>query len=376
MTNMSRDVGAVLPEETPRRTYEEDQARRGPGAALAPSIADLPPPPPGRIGWPWTEARDPLPDTMPHGALWPRITIVTPSYNQAEYLEETLRSVLLQGYPDLEYIVIDGASRDGSVEIIRRYEPWLTHWVSEPDRGQSHAINKGFGRATGQILAWLNSDDIYYLGTLERVAITMMSSSCHIYIGAMDKVVLRDGQTHHVKTSSAVEGTPFHFFPIFASGAPTDFHFIQPPMFWRRWVWETTGGLDERYHYVMDLEWCSRAVALGAQVMPSGSRFARFLLHGESKSEQLTHRFPREQAQMYWRLSRKPGFRRFQCYRAALERLQRAAALWSVRKRNSGQVVAAWLSLNGARALKLLQTTVAPVPARRKQISRGQQEDP
>ena len=90
---------------------------------------------------------------------WPGITIVTPSFNQAAFVEATLRSVLLQGYPRLEYLVMDGGSTDGSVEIIRRYERWLAGWVSEKDDGQSHAINKGFARAAGEVVAWLNSDD-------------------------------------------------------------------------------------------------------------------------------------------------------------------------------------------------------------------------
>jgi len=117
-----------------------------------PRLKDLPSPPHGKKGWPWTEETPPLPDTMPDGRPWPRISIVTPSYNQAEFIEETIRSVLLQGYPDIEYIIIDGGSTDGSVKIIKKYEPWLTYWVSEPDRGQSHAINKGMKRATGEIL--------------------------------------------------------------------------------------------------------------------------------------------------------------------------------------------------------------------------------
>ena len=112
------------------------------------TLAELPPPPPGKTGWPWTEESPRLADMMHDGQPWPRVSIVTPSYNQAEYIEETIRPVLLQGYPDLEYIVIDGGSTDGSVEIIRTYAPWLTYWVSEPDRGQTYAINKGWMRAT------------------------------------------------------------------------------------------------------------------------------------------------------------------------------------------------------------------------------------
>lgn len=136
----------------------------------SPLLSEFPPPPPGKTGWPWTEATKPLPDRMPDGSEWPKISIVTPNYNYGRFLEETIRSVLLQGYPNLEYIIIDGGSNDNSVEIIKKYEPWLAYWVSEPDQGQVDSINKGLQRATGKWFNWLNSDDILLSGALKTLA--------------------------------------------------------------------------------------------------------------------------------------------------------------------------------------------------------------
>jgi len=130
-------------------------------------------------GWPWEAVRVDSPDAT-LAASAPRISVVTPSYNQGAYIERTLRSVLLQHYRNLEYIVIDGGSTDESVSVIKRYEAHLAYWVSEPDDGQADAINKGLRMATGEIVCWLNSDDFYFPGTLDIVASTLERNTGHV----------------------------------------------------------------------------------------------------------------------------------------------------------------------------------------------------
>ncbi len=125
-----------------------------------PNLKDLPAPPKGKSGWPWTQESQQLPDKMPDGRPWPKISIVTPNYNYAQFIEETIRSVLLQGYPNFEYIIIDDGSIDNSVEIIKRYEKWLTYWTRQPNQGQVNAINKGIRMISGEVFNWINSDDL------------------------------------------------------------------------------------------------------------------------------------------------------------------------------------------------------------------------
>jgi glycosyltransferase involved in cell wall biosynthesis len=122
----------------------------------------------GASGWPWTEETDPV--FYGDRDNWPKLTIVTPSYNQGQFLEGTIRSVLLQNYPNLEYIIIDGGSTDGTKMLLEKYSPWISYWQSEPDEGQGQAINRGFSLASGSYFAWINSDDYYLKGVFRRVA--------------------------------------------------------------------------------------------------------------------------------------------------------------------------------------------------------------
>ena len=188
---------------------------------------------------------------MEDGSRWPRVTLVTPSYNQGQFLEETIRSVLLQGYPDLEYIIIDGGSTDQSVDIIRKYERYLAFWVSESDRGQGHAINKGFQRATGEIMCWLNSDDFYTPGTLRIVAETLAASTGKFAMVGHSLLRYSDGRS------------PFELKGHFESMQRLlrfwhGYQMHQPSIFWRREVFEKVGYLDETHHLIMDFDYWVR----------------------------------------------------------------------------------------------------------------------
>jgi glycosyltransferase involved in cell wall biosynthesis len=284
--------------------------------------------------------------------------VVTPSFNQAEFLEATIRSVLLQGYPDLEYIVMDGGSTDGSVDIIARYAPWITFWRSGPDSGQSDAINQGFARATGKIIAWLNSDDIYLPRALKTVAELLGGDKYDVLQGATEKVMIHGDSVEHVRISTPTDGSRFEDFPIFTDGRHHSFHFIQPSMFWTREIWQRVGPLDERYHYEMDREWLTRALALGARVTTTEALLARFALHPSSKSHQFQSRFYAERIRMYVRLSRRPEFRSLRCLLAALHPLQRLATTWSAQAASEGDALRMYVWRWAARFLKVAVTLV------------------
>jgi hypothetical protein len=212
-----------------------------------PVVSELPPPPAGKTGWPWTDEATTLPPARRDGSPWPLVSMITPSYNQGQFIEETIRSVLLQGYPELEYIVIDGGSQDQSVEIIKKYEPWLSYWVSERDRGQSHAINKGFDRSTGLILGWLNSDDILLPNALATIAVNLphpeepalLAGTAEIRDVSLTRVIL----VH--------DRTPRTFFDVFSQ---FDTSFAQPSVFFSRKALRLAGNLREDLHYAMDLD--------------------------------------------------------------------------------------------------------------------------
>ena len=187
----------------------------------------------------------------------PRITIVTPSLNQGQYLEETIRSVLLQGYPNLEYFIIDGGSTDETVSVIRKYEKWLTGWVSEPDGGQAHAINKGFGRATGHLLAWINSDDLYLPGVFDRIADLYSADVPTGDFWHVSGVDYFDAELEQHVTGYQADANDLR---CWVSG---DANLNQQGTFFDRQVFLKVGTLDETLHYGFDKEYWMRMLAAG-----------------------------------------------------------------------------------------------------------------
>jgi len=177
----------------------------------------------------------------------PRISVVTPSYNQARFLEATLRSVVEQGYPNLEYIVMDGGSDDGSEEIVRRYAEHLAHWQSEKDDGQAAALRTGLDRATGDVLAYLNSDDIYLPGTLAAVAQFFTENPDEIL--ACGHCVIVDAQGEPYDRWYATP--PTHESLVFGG---SNMGFAQPASFWRRDAYEQAGGVDPSFRFTMDVD--------------------------------------------------------------------------------------------------------------------------
>lgn len=241
---------------------------------LYPSLKKLPLPPSGKKSWPWTKESKPLSPVMSDGKPWPKISIVTPSYNQGQFLEETIRSVLLQNYPNFEYIIMDGGSTDNSVKIIKQYEKFLTYWISENDKGQADAIYRGFKKTSGDIIAWINSDD-YYLQNAFKVVSKFFKNH--------QKKELLIGGSFHADIKGEIIKKYYGFPQKFESLLISGMHFNQPACFWRRESFFAVDGFDRSLQCCFDYDMFLR---LTNRNFPgyTNNIIAVYRCHGDSKT--------------------------------------------------------------------------------------------
>lgn len=263
--------------------------------------------------WPGAELA-PLERSMANSSL-PRITLVTPSYNQAAFLETTIRSVLEQGYPALDYHVIDGGSSDGSVDILRHYGPWLTSWVSEPDRGQVDAILKGLARAKGVWFNWINSDDMLAPGALWELA---AAGDADLYAGCTQD--FRDDSLEKLHASRNISARDFVRMPLEPRARRTRWH---QPGTWLKTAALREVEIDPTLHYRFDLDLLIRYLQRFPRVQYSKNTLAWFRLHPESKTVSQREHFYSEHTQILKRIISDSSQHLIQMdARQALSRLQ------------------------------------------------------
>jgi glycosyltransferase involved in cell wall biosynthesis len=275
------------------------------------------PDPPGaeRRGWPWEDVSEDAgaeagaaEDAPPSAA--PLVSIVIPSYNQGEYIEETIRSIVMQRYPNFEIIVIDGGSTDSTLEVIRRCEPWLTHWVSEKDSGQANAINKGLAVARGEIVTWLNSDDLLLPGAFDQLARAYARNADTFFISPVEHFLDGTDKSRVFVPENVTHRNLVEFWTRRAV-------WNDPGTFYTRAVLDRIGFVDESYRYAFDYDFILRATrSFEPTQLPRPT--TRFRVHSQSKTISEGEKFIYETARVsktYWgglggRVNRR-GFERY-----------------------------------------------------------------
>lgn len=225
---------------------------------------------------------------------YPKISIVTPSYNQGQYIEQTILSVLNQNYPNLEYIIIDGGSTDNTAEIIRKYEKSLKYWVSEPDKGQAHAINKGLAHCTGEIFNWLNSDDFLEPEALHKISERFEQEDKPDLVAGEVEIFDANGSVEYVKHQK-----------LSAKGLlnwEKGVSLVQPGVWMRRELMQNCGGIDEQFHYSFDWDMLIRYLYLFPNVVFLPEKIINFRYHEASKTISSLSKFKNEEYQIIAKL--------------------------------------------------------------------------
>lgn len=258
-------------------------------------------------GWPWTQATNPAIYTSQTN--WPKISIITPSYNQGIYLEQTIRSVLLQHYPNLEYIIIDAASTDDSVSIIKKYSEHLHYWVSERDNGQSGALNKGFAKATGEIFAWINSDDFYEQDALFKIASIYKQTGFSFFCGSCTMIDQADNFIQKLYTPAITSATLIQYWKP---------HFCppQPSIFFTREAFKQLGNFNETLRYTMDYAlWLKASKKYSFHIVDENISYYRVHQHSKTGSSNGLRKFiPEWKRLIAESLKQEPAFTRRKYY--------------------------------------------------------------
>ena len=248
-------------------------------------------------GWPWNQAMEPV--IADQQGTYPRISIVMPSYNQARFIEGAIRSVICQRYPNTELVIIDGGSTDGTIEILRRYEPWIAYWISESDRGQAEALNKGYRRSTGDLIGWQNTDDFYGAGSFFACARAASEApDAAIYHGRTWMVdsnadVIREIPSGPLDLRVAAE-------LFLATGLPNQSAFI------RRIALGAGPYVDENYMYAMDTELALRLVLGGCKIKYVDGISGYYRIHADAKTSAVSSNSLVEACRLYLKTLERP----------------------------------------------------------------------
>lgn len=229
---------------------------------------------------------------------FPKISIVTASYNQGQFIEETILSVLNQNYPNLDYIIIDGGSTDNSVDIIKKYQKHFTYWVSENDKGQAHAINKGLLHCTGDIFNWLNSDDYLEPGALHKIAAAFANEQVQMVAGKVRNFSNTDEEIIPNQKLSA-KG-----LMCWEPGVK----FLQPGVWMRRALIDQCGGIDEQFHYAFDWDLYIRYLYCFPNIKELNDLLVHFRLHENSKTQSLSELFTIDERKIIEKIYALPTF--------------------------------------------------------------------